>query len=111
MILVLLNIPRGTEVLIRRLGESEWRTHHTKQTNRFPSAEVTEDGFYLFERKGYQMKVHPDRINRSYIETGPAKNKSGPATAPHPHKASSFGTTGGKGSSRRRAMRQAKRRR
>jgi len=109
--MILLNIPKGTEVLIRKIGESEWRTHHTKQTNRFPKAEVTEDGFYRFERKGYEMKVHPDRINRSYIETGPAKNKGGPGMAPNPGKASSFGTTGGKGSSRRRNMRAAKRRR
>jgi hypothetical protein len=107
---ILLNVPCGTEVQTRKIGESEWRTHRTKKTNRFPNAAVTEDGYYLFEHKGWEMKVHPNSVNRSVIETNdPPKNPAVPVDGP-PFKPHSFGSTGGKGSSRRRNMRAAKRR-
>jgi len=96
-------ITPGTPVFVRRAGESVWTPHRTTRLLSFAFADrqvVDNGGHWMFAYDGWELKVLPSNV----VGRPPKPSRPGKSS-------DSFGSSKGRGSSRRRAMRATKSRR
>jgi hypothetical protein len=93
-------VPVGTKCHVRRVGSADWRPFVTKRETGFDSHGIADNGgCWTFETGGWEMKVATCFVIGREPKTPKTCRSKG-----------AFSTTRGKGASRRRNMRAAKRR-
>lgn len=93
------SIPAGANCLVRRIGTLDWQPYRTTKINQFHHRRIEDNGgYWLFQQSGggWELKILPVLVRRQK----PNKKK---------RPRGSFGTTRGKGASRRRNQRATKR--
>ena len=108
-------IPSGTSGAVRKSGSLNWKFYITTKTLEFTKCVGTPGGtWWIFRQAGWELRVLPkdvERIRQADPPPPPGVLPVHGGWRPTGYKKpSSFGTTGGKGASRRRNMRAAKRR-